>query len=413
MERPRLLLFDPYSGGHHGDHLLWLAEAWRARALPGRLVLSLASATLDEHPALRSLAGPTPAGRVDLDVLLGAEAVQEAPSLVASARHHVRLVQGVLARLAPERFFAMYLDHAQVALALRRRAGPTRCSGLLFRPDLHLASAPGLRARLRRARKRALLRALMSSPGFETLFTLDPTAVPALQALAPGCPIVAVPDPAHADAPSLSAGAVRARYGVDAGRRLFVLPGALDDRKGIFLVLDALATLPAETQQRLAIVFAGHAPPAAADRFAQALASTGRGTAAHLVWDRRFLPGPELQALVAAADVVLAPYQHHVGSSGIVMRAAAAGRPLVAQAEGLMGWQVRTHHLGQTVASGDRNALAHALAEGVRDPEAGLDARAAAGFASGHTVEAYTSAILEGLGIGRGQEPPPAAVSWR
>src|SRR5204863_6629463 len=73
--------------------------------------------------------------------------------------------------------------------------------------------------------------------------------------------------------------------------------------------------------------------------------------------DRRLSEG-EIAALMARSDVVLAPYQRFVGSSGVLLWAAGAGRPVLSQGFGLVGHLIREHRLGLAVDTTDPAALA-------------------------------------------------------
>ena len=396
----RLLLVDPYVGGHHADHLEWLGNAWRSRDLAGDLVIAAAPDLFARHPDLYALAGEGGRGRVRLHLLPDAVPFESPMSLAESAWRHVGLIGRLLNQVPSERLFAMYLDHAQFALALRRRRGGPRCSGLLFRPEAHLPPPASGSEKVRRFRKAALLRAMMSSPSTEAVFTLDPTAVEALRALSGRANVHAVPDPApveHAEGADIDN--ARTRYAVGPDRSLWVLPGALGERKGVLALAAALPHLGVETQRRISILFAGEAVEGEESAVESAVENIRSSTEVHIVWDRRFMPTDELQATIARSDVVLAPYVDHVGSSGIVMRAAAAGLPIVTQSNGLIGQQARHHRLGRVVDPTDPEAFARILNQTVDDPMGDFDAHQALAFASSHTVEAYADAILGPLGL--------------
>jgi glycosyltransferase involved in cell wall biosynthesis len=101
------------------------------------------------------------------------------------------------------------------------------------------------------------------------------------------------------------------------------------------------------------------------------------------VYDRR-LDDTELAGLVRRSDVVLAPYQRFVGSSGVLLWAARAGRPVLAQDFGLVGRLTRDHGLGVAVDSSDPAQLARQIAHMVeRGPATFIDQGAARRFA-GH-----------------------------
>src|SRR3546814_9883678 len=77
----------------------------------------------------------------------------------------------------------------------------------------------------------------------------------------------------------------------------------------------------------------------------------------------RHLSRGEIDALVDRCDVVLAPYQRFVGSSGVLLWAASRGRPLLAQDYGLVGRLTADHGLGLTVDTTDVTPLTAASSD--------------------------------------------------
>lgn len=61
------------------------------------------------------------------------------------------------------------------------------------------------------------------------------------------------------------------------------------------------------------------------------------GTSAQIKVVDRFLSDDEIPPLVSGADVILAPYLRHVGSSGLLYWPAAAGKSVITQDFGLIG----------------------------------------------------------------------------
>lgn len=391
MTPPPALVVEPNDGAHQGEFLLWIARAWAAR---GRrpLVVAAPPAVLAREPRLGEVAQAS--GGTVRTVAYPAAAADEAASDPLERRRWGRLADAV-GRERPSDALVMSFEHVAVALAARRPLpGPVRLHALTLRPTLHyagLGSPPrGLRERARAAVKRAGTAAALRHPALDTVLTLDPTAAGPLARLGP-VRTVAVPDPVPEGEPDADRDAVRAAHGVPDGRRLVVLPGRIDERKGASVLLEALALVPPEAADRLAVVVAGRVVLRDRPAFDAAL-----GRARRRAWvsvrDER-LPDASLAALVAAADLVVLPYDRHVGSSGFLMRAAGAGVPVLTQAYGLMGHLVRTHRLGRTV-EGTAPALARALAE---PGGAGFDRGTALRFARSHTPDAFAAPFLDVL----------------
>jgi glycosyltransferase involved in cell wall biosynthesis len=59
------------------------------------------------------------------------------------------------------------------------------------------------------------------------------------------------------------------------------------------------------------------------------------------------------QTTLRAARCVVLPYHQHLGSSGVMLQALMAGRPLLVPDQGLMAWRVRNFDLGLTFVPGD------------------------------------------------------------
>lgn len=59
------------------------------------------------------------------------------------------------------------------------------------------------------------------------------------------------------------------------------------------------------------------------------------------------------RATLRAATCVVLPYVGHLGSSGVMLQALMAGRPVLVPDEGLMGWRVRNFGVGLTFSPGD------------------------------------------------------------
>jgi glycosyltransferase involved in cell wall biosynthesis len=180
------------------------------------------------------------------------------------------------------------------------------------------------------------------------------------------------------------------------GRIGFLLFGYITERKGPLMVLDALRLLPDHVAARVAVRFAGRIDPAIRDTIEarrRILSQEKRGLRLRI--DDRRLDQTELDALVTRSDVVLAPYQRFVGSSGVLLWAARAGRPVLAQEFGLVGRLTREHRLGAVADSSDPAKLAAQIERMVEaGPQSFIDLSAAAHFASSRTPHRFASIVL-------------------
>ena len=115
--------------------------------------------------------------------------------------------------------------------------------------------------------------------------------------------------------------------------------------------------------------------------------------------ENRWVASGEIEALVDRADVVLAPYQRFVGSSGVMMWAAEHGKPLLTQDFGILKSLVEENHLGMTVDCSNPFSLSEAIARFVaQGPDAFIDRASAKEFIAAHSPEGFAEAVLASVG---------------
>jgi glycosyltransferase involved in cell wall biosynthesis len=147
-------------------------------------------------------------------------------------------------------------------------------------------------------------------------------------------------------------------------RLLFV--GRLVERKGVHVLLDALARLPAVPRVRLEVVGEGSERPALESQ-AAALGLSDR------VKFHGFVSDAELASHLEAADCLVLPAvtdaKGDVEGLGVVLlEAMSFGRPVIASAAGGIVDVVRSGETGLLVPPGDVAALASAIARFAADP---------------------------------------------
>jgi len=318
-------------------------------------------------------------------------------SLAAFARWWV--MRRYLRRSGADMGFFLCLDLLSLPLAFGLGTHGKPLAGILFRPSVHYTALgdyrPGFGEWLRDARKDVLYRMMLRNPAVATILSLDPFfPAHAADHYRHGSKVQALPDPAH-PAADTAAGAVSHNI-LPADRVAFLLFGYLTERKGPLMVLDALRLLPERIAARVAVLFAGRVDPTIRDAV-----ETRREVLAREqpdLWlriDDRRLDRAELDGLVSQSAVILAPYQRFVGSSGVLLWAARAGRPVLAQSFGLVGRLTRDHRLGIVADSSDPAKLAAEIQHMVEGgPQSFIDLSSAADFASSRTPQRFASQVL-------------------
>lgn len=396
-----------YAQGHHAQYVRYLVQAWGAGGFEReghRLHLVLGSTYPARAPGLLTLAAGTPGVEAHV-ASTTAQADEEtgAMSLLDRDRLHGRVAAEYAGRLGADHVLFTFMDHAQLSLARGLRTPrPVPVSGIYFRSSFHYGAlggpAPTFGERVRALRKQLVLRAALRNPDLRYVFSLDPFAVPYLTRWARRAEGVALPDPVDAldRSAGKSGGDPAPRFAGD--RRRLLLFGMLDGRKGVREVIGALERLPAPQQQRLSLRLAGPLETSERIDLLERIDRLRAGTGVDVRLDDRFIAEEELQPLVSESDLVFVTYQRHVGSSNVLVRAAAAGVPVLASDYGLVGAQVRARRLGVALDATRPEAIANALSAWLDDARAiPFDAHSARAFADENTAHAFADTIFSRL----------------
>lgn len=387
----RALIFEPDHRGHHLQYVRLLANALAELPVSVHVALGREAAHSDERRVhLAALSS-----KVTVSTALGAGAGGPLQRALASlvALHRVAREQRA------DQVYVPYGDGlAQVAglLPLRFPRG-VEAEILLMRGGFAYP-----RERRRDALRDRLGPPLLALGPWTRLHFLDPLPFRAIQAR--GGALAArsreIPEPVEpATAPPREA--ARQRLGLPAEGVLFGCAGGLDSRKGIDHLLHATAAAASQLGDARLVLIGRVAPPIRAllDGPLAELQRSGR-----LLLEDRYVSEAELDCVFSALDLVVTPYPRHVGSSGIVVRAAAAGRPLLGSDYGWVGWSIREHGLGHTVDVTHPTAFVKALTRAVREAPDYRPGDAARAFAAWHTAEhqreAWTARLRERLAGG-------------
>ncbi len=225
----------------------------------------------------------------------------------------------------------------------------------------------------------------------DALFTHAAALAAGLRATYPGVAVSHHPLAADEAAVADDQAAARRRLGLPNGARLALFLGLIRPYKGVDLLLEAVAGLPADSDWQL--VVAGEAWGDLAAELERRAAGDDLAGRVHLRLG--WVPEGEVTTLLTAADVVVLPYRSG-SQSAVAPQALAHGRPLVSTRVGGLPEVVRDGVNGLLVAPGDVAGLRRALASLDRDRLAALagGARASRGAL---TWDAYAAAVERAL----------------
>lgn len=402
---PHLVAFDIEVGGHHGVYLLHLAREWGRLQLPGRLTYVVSTEFRDRHADVVAVANAVGIGVHEVSPVVfsvGALRFLSGPARIAAHAmlEWQRLTTSAKA-VGATHVVALYLDRLlQIPIAAGLRA-PCPLSGIYFRPTFHYrhwsntSVTPG--DRLRAARQEAVATLALRNPCLHTLFTLDAFAAAELQ-IRGHHQAKGLADPVDlAPAAPERIAVLSTRLGLDAStRRLVLLFGVLTSRKGIPRVMKAIATLPPDVIAGCHWALVGPLDKSYRATLEAELASLSeKRPEATVTLIAEFVPEEDTQAWFELAELVLVPYERHVGMSGILVRAAAAGRPVLADRFGLVGALTRQDGLGLALDTSDTTAFSTALTRWFADPATVPFSRAgAASFARRNRAQRFARQLL-------------------
>jgi glycosyltransferase involved in cell wall biosynthesis len=237
-----------------------------------------------------------------------------------------------------------YVDYFFYALPfLGSPFGTTPWIGITMRASFHHRHV-GVRAPhrpLANALKAMLFRRALAHSRMKTLLSIDPTlrdwCTHASMQLGAAIDYLADPFP---DVRAGDPGEARRRLQLGNGRHLLVY-GAITERKGIHELVETL------TQRRDAptLVVAGVEDD---ETRAYLDAARARLEPAPVILDR-FITNEIEQDLFSACDAVWLGYKGHYGMSGVLVQAYRFGKPVIATADGLIGWFCRNGELGPVI----------------------------------------------------------------
>jgi glycosyltransferase involved in cell wall biosynthesis len=280
---------------------------------------------------------------------------------------------------------------------------PCAVSGIYFRPTFHYNHfahhSSSLKDQIQQWRERIVLSRAFSHPQFKVLFCLDPFAVSHLRKIHDGAQAVHLPDPVMSCVTSEDhLHHLRQKLGIAPDRQVFLLFGRLDGRKGIHQLLQAVSDLPENLSKKLCLLLVG--PIGSNDKLliTPKLAEISQTSSVQIITSEQFVPDHEIQPYFQIADVVLAPYQRHVGMSAILIRAAAAQKPVLTSNYGLMGEVTRQHQLGLAIDSTNPQEIANGLARFLLEsPDKFCDRAKMQMFAAENSPERFAAVIFQNL----------------
>jgi glycosyltransferase involved in cell wall biosynthesis len=407
--RPRLMLFDLALGGHHGNYIQHLIDYAYEKKFLGEIDIVVLPQFADVHrDTVKAIAASKhpPINLVSISIAEEAALGSRNSGVKRTLRNFREwdIFCKYAQKLQTTYALIMYLDTYALPIAFGKKS-PCSFSGIYFRPTFHystfasyqlsgqLFGQPAWKKNIQHWREKITVDQILRRSQLHKLLCLDPFAVKALQS----SKMIHLADPVSSSPPLLSdLSGFQAELGIEQHRRVFLLFGALDERKGIYQLLDAIELLHPEIAQNFCLLIVGKTNPDEQTRIQPKIAVLSQTHPVQILELYDFIPEDKVLKYFQAADVILAPYQRHVGMSGILLLAAAAGKPVLSSSYGLMGELVEHHQLGLAVDSTVPAEIAQALSHYVLEPPTTFgDRHRMSLFAEQNSIELYSSTIFQ------------------
>jgi glycosyltransferase involved in cell wall biosynthesis len=154
--------------------------------------------------------------------------------------------------------------------------------------------------------------------------------------------------------------------------------------------------LPIQVHSSLCLVLAGQVNLKDYERLTAKIVEIHSICTVQIISQFKFLVESEVPIYFKMADIILAPYQHHVGMSGILLQAASAGKPVLSSNFGLMGEMVKKYCLGLAIDSSKTSEIAVGLCKLLTDESVlQYDIEKMKFFAEENSADKFASVIFD------------------
>ena len=380
MTRQNLIVFD-FGHSHTHYHMSLLMENWHRYARDDRHLFFVTTEKFQQQ--FPTLFTPEKEDSNLSIVLLTTEELAQIQA--GSADRSLgwglwQIARQYAQKLQASHVYIVTYDRVQLPWMLdwRRNEIGTTYAGIYFRPKFHYPKQYGVvptwKEAIKYIRHKVTLWFSLANPNTEAIYCLDPYAVTAVRDLGwrNGHKFLFLPDPIDDYTIDLAElDSFKQSLGLMTERTTFLQFGTFDGRKGIAQCIEAIRGLPLATTQKISLVIAGRwkFSKEAHQKIEQGLEALQTKHRVHVVILNRFTSEDEMNWLFESCDIVLATYQQHVGSSGILVRAAKANKPVISQAFGLMGKLIVDYELGVAVDTTNPKAIQTACQQVIENPE--------------------------------------------
>lgn len=292
--------------------------------------------------------------------------------------------------------FLPYMDYFLYVVGLMGSPfGVARFGGICMRPAFHYQDcgviAPS--SKLDVVKKWLFLR-LLCSQYLAKLFVIDELLAGYIQLHFPQAAkrLAYLADPAD-EAIEVNVAQVRALFNAPTGSKVILVYGAIDERKGVSLLLDTLEAERALSEWCVWLV--GKQSLEIREWLSSSRWAKLKQQDRVQIRDE-FVSDEMEQQVFASCDVVWIVYQGHYAMSGVLVRAGMHSKAVIVCCDGLIGWYARKRHLG-VLTEGTDSSVQTAMSTLAKDQV--VTEFGSAGFRQfkAHTWKNFMKHLVNGL----------------
>ena len=398
----RVLVFEQWTGGHHFHYLKYLLP--RLSEIADEVIVTLTARACESDEFRAQLAGACELPRVRIEASVPAAD----PALRGGERLRVlRHLQDAIRATRPDHVLVPTADAPTLAMAALGTIGLGRLPrGAESEAALHCGYGPAI-ACLKHRLKESAYRTAFAVADWDRMHFVNFACyeLARRRGLRWAHRARLVPDPVPV-VRRLERVQARRMLGIPEDGRYLGLLGILDARKAIPELLEAFRAARLGRSDRL--LLAGRMQPSLLALVRERHADLLREQ--RLVLIDRYLHEHELLSGYCALDVACITYRDFPGVASLLLKALAAGRPVIAHDFGWARAVVKRFGVGHTCRVRDPGAFAATLERGLNESGDYLETPAVQRLLEFHTVDNFAESILERI---RARAGKPAAVPPR
>lgn len=397
--RQRVMAFDLETGGHHPSYIRNFAAQWSIHSLPADIDFVVTQQFFKCHADVVETVSNLDPKSIRIQAISDEEENRWQSSKLLRERYGWKLFCSYARKLNADRALLMYGDRYQLPIILGQRS-PCPFSCIYFRPTFHYTQLsnyqPTLGQRFTAFRKQVLLQRMLAVRQLEVLFCLDPIAVDYItRNLSTQARIGLMPDSfASYVIPPSRIEELRSELAIEHGRKVLLLLGSLDRRKGPLQLLAAAENLASDLQSELCLLLVGNLHQSIANDVLAQIEKLNAKSNIQIVLRNEYISDTIVQEYYELADIALTTYQNHYGMSSVLIRAGLAGIPVLSSDYALLGELVRNYGLGVVVDTTSPQCFTSTLERVItHEPKDLFDADKAFEFANQHSPEALAKTL--------------------